>query len=290
MKQFFITLRESIWSPKFYEVMGSRTSREGIRYFLSLMFFASFIIIVVGSIFVVPAAVFGTNMISRLVSEHYPADLTITLRNGIASTTPLKVYKLPISGEIWSPSEISRLSSFGISNILVIDTESKFENISQFNNAKAFALLNKDSIALRAENGFEVKSLEKIPDITITKSFIQNILYRLTSLLKYMLPLLIVLGFIGMFIFSSMMYIVLAAIAALLMWALNGLTKRTGGYKEFFVTALYATTLPVLIDLALLLLGRPNSFHSLTVILIIVLVWVFNVKIWVKPNLPMVKN
>src|SRR3989338_2137565 len=160
MKQFFITLRESIWSPKFYEVMGSRTSREGVRYFLSLMFFASFIITVVVSIFVVPVAIFGTNLVSKMVYDKYPADLTIIFKDSAASATPVKVYKLPVSPDIWSGSEIARLSGLGISNMLVIDTNSKFENVSQFNNAKTIALLSRDSLVVKSQSGFEVKSLK----------------------------------------------------------------------------------------------------------------------------------
>jgi len=291
MRQFFITLRQSIWSPEFYEVMGSHSTRQGIRYFLSLMFFVSFVITVVVSVFVVPAAIFGANLASRVVSEHYPADLTITFKNGAVSAIPQKVYKLPVSSQIWSPGEIAKFGEMGISNMLVIDTESNFENVNKFNDAKTLVLLNKDSVVTKSNSGFEVKSLKEFPDITVTKTYVQNVISRLISSIKYIAPLLIVLGFIGLLVFISLMYLVLGAIAAVLMWALSGLSNRKGRYKEFFVASLYAVTLPVMLDLAIMVSGRSNfSFHYLTTILIIVLVWAFNVKIWKRTNLPMVKE
>ncbi|HEY9584894.1 MAG TPA: DUF1189 family protein [Candidatus Paceibacterota bacterium] len=287
MKSFFETLKDSILSSSFYAVMGSRTPREGIRYFLSLSLFTSFIITVVLSIFLVPAAIFGVDLFSKLVSENYPSDLAITFNNGQAATSPEKIYNLPISSEFFSDSEINKLSAGGISNMLVIDTSSNFENISQFDNAKTMMLITKNAMVIRKDKaGFEVHSLNSFPNVTITKAKVEGVLIKLASTLKFVLPLIILVGFIALFVISSIVNLVLVAIAAVLIWALSNFAKRTIGYREAFTTALYAVTLSALFDLALLVAGRPNGLHSLTTILLIVLVWAFNVKLWKGTNLP----
>lgn len=55
MKTFFETVGKTVWGPKFYVVTDSRTVRESLNYFLSLLFLTSFISVAVIAIFAVPA-------------------------------------------------------------------------------------------------------------------------------------------------------------------------------------------------------------------------------------------
>ena len=102
-------------------------------------------------------------------------------------------------------------------------------------------------------------------------------------MVKYFVPLGILLSFVLIFLFSSITYTILALISALFMWLISSIAKRKGSYKEFLITSLYAITLVVVLNLILSVFGQMSFPISL---LITLFVWGINVEIWKKVVLP----
>ncbi len=288
IQEFFKTVKSSVWGPEHYAVMASRSIRGAIGYLLSLIFLVSFLIIVFISVFAVPAGIAGINYGSVFVAEKYPTDLVLTFKDGAVTTKVAKPYVFKIPKNDLVPSK-KNVSSDKVENFVVIDTSINFENISQFESAKTSVLLAKNAIVVSKEGGFDVRPIPKEFNFIVTKEMVLSKISSFLPLVKYIIPVIIILGMLGLFVLTAIKYLVASLITGLLIWLIGKIAKRQGAYKEFFVTALYANTLPLILGLVLFFFGQSLGLPGGWDILIATIVWAVNVKIWEKPNLPTTK-
>jgi hypothetical protein len=286
MKQFFETIKDSIWNPNFYAVMDSRTTRETLNYFLSLLFLTTFIAVAVISVFAVPAGLSFLNQSANFAATKYPANLKVILSNGTASTTPAGAHVLSLPPEFFSSEEKAQLAAQGVNNLLVINTQTGFENLKQFEDAKTLVLLTADSLVAEKDGGFEVRPIPRSLSLVVTKPFVEMWSAKILFIGKLILPFLIAFGFLVLYVMGAVTYFVCAAVAALILWAIAGLAKREGHYRQFLNTALYVITLPILLDLLLFVAGNPRGLSLPLIVVLVVVIWALNVKIWEKTNLP----
>lgn len=286
MKDFFTTIKNSVWNREFYAVMASRSPKEGFKFFFSLVLAITFVTVVFLSLAVVPIFISSTKFMADLVVNEYPKDLVLVIKNGSASTTVARTFKMTFpTDQVWAKN-VEDLRKNNFDNFLVIDTLSSFDNSKQFEEARTFILLTKDKIvASESGGGYKVNPIPREVNLTFTKEFVAYWVAKIMPLIKYIIPFIILLTFVAVYIFAAVFNLFVILISALLIWGIATLTKRGGKFSEFFTTAIFAATLAILSDFVLTLFSL-NGLSMFEMVLISVLVWLVNVKIWEKPNIP----
>ncbi len=288
MKNFFEKVKQSIWDNNFYAVMDSRTMKETFKYFFSLLLLTVFLSTVVITIFVVPAGLSFLRKSADLVATRYPAELQIVLGGGLATTTPAGVFSFSFPKELIGSEGQAVLSKQGLDHFLVVDTRGNLTDLKQFESARTMTLLTRNSFVVKKQNGgFEVHTIPTDMKLAVNKVSIGMWMQKAISLVKFILPILIIIGFIVLFIGSVVKYFIFAIIAGAVLWLIALLAKRRGKYKQFLKTALYAITLPIIFDfLMILITGYGRGLPLFFAIAIAVVVWALNVRIWEKASLP----
>jgi hypothetical protein len=234
----------------------------------------------------VPAVLGGVGLVSNLVVAKYPADLVINFNNGTAITSEEKAYALPLPSEIFSEKEVAKLRDMGIENLAVVDTRANFDNIGQWQAAKSFVMLTRNAIVSEDRGGYKVQPLPRDFKATVDKALVEKWVKQLMPIVRVLVPLLIVLGFVALSVANFAAYFIVALVAGLIIWLVALLMKRRGQYREFLTAAIYAVTLAIVVDFFFLLLSLPAGGAGMRTLLITVLVWMVNVEIWKTPDLP----
>ncbi len=284
MKNFFETLKKSIWSKEHYAVMASRSPKEAFKYFFSLILVVSFLITVFFSILILPKGVGLLNKFLYMSIDKYPNDLVLNFKDGLASTTIPRVYKMDITNEFFNDKEVDYLKKSNIENFVVIDTKENFKDLKNFYEAKTFVLLTRDTVVSVGDNAsININLIPKDINETVDKGRFTHLVVKIISLVKYIAPIAVVLTLVFAFMISSLIYLLVALISSLIILLIMKVYRKEGSFKEAFVTALYAVTLIIVFDTVLYLFGISSFSFG---VLMTVLVFVLNTEIWKKKELP----
>lgn len=286
MKEFFKTVRSSIWDPAFYATASSRALKEGVKYLGSLAILAAFIAVVVLSVRFVPVVLKNVGVVTNLIVTNYPTGLVMTFDRGAVTTSEAKAYFMKLPPEIFKQSELDKLKMMGVENFAVIDTRSDFESSDQWRSAQSLILLSRNAVVMEDKGGYKVQPLPRDLKLVVDKGVVSGWASQIMPIVRVVLPTLIIFGFVVFFIGNFVLYTIYALLAALIIWMIARLVKRPGRYGEFLTVAFHSVTLAVLVDLFLIIFGLPMAAAMSRAILITVVVWMVNVEIWKKPELP----
>lgn len=240
---FFKTIVNSFYSPKFYPSILKKSFKASLGYFLLL---AVFLTIIRLTTLITPLFISAPKIIQEFagnITACYPKDLEVNIRNGQASVSASEPYFIKSCQEDNSQ------------NLVVIDTKTPFSQ-TQFDNYKVLAWVTKDSVIFR-KNDVETRtySLAKMNDFTLNKTVLDSFINTLTPYLKFVGPVLLFLSLIGVYLSYTLRLIYLLLLSSLI-WLLSRLFKHNLDYFQAYKIGLHAITLGLIVEL-LLALAKP---------------------------------
>lgn len=297
MKNFFKTIRRSIYSPGFYLSLKDKPLKYSFKYFFALIISVALIVGLVFSIILVPSVISLGNQAVNLINEKYPYDLKITVKDGAAFTYPERTYRLkwPVDG-VFNANEFfifkSRVVTDSVlENIVVLNTQENFTGIRQFEDANTAVLLTRDSLVARGGRGdmrvYPLKSFA--PDTVITKDYAQSFANKVVPFIKIAAPFLFAALVAVFFVFNNVVFLLLTLITAFLIWLAAKIWKKRQTYKKSYQEGLHALTLIFLADLLFLAFGDTHIpfFWSVAAVLA---VWLLNRRIWEKMEMTVING
>lgn len=251
---FLQSLKSSVYDPKFYAGIKKQSLGQALKYFFFLILGLTILNTLILSYELgvkVPQEI--RNFVSQMANS-YPADLEVKIENGKVVTNAKQPFFIPFpQGE--------NINNESLNNFLVIDTETPY-SAPQFQQYKTLAWLTKDSLFYQ-NNDYSQRSIDlsDVQNVTINRSFVQNILNQISPWFNAIGPVLILTVFIGLyigFIFNLIYFLLLAVLiyflASIFKWGLN--------YGASFRTAIYASTLAFLVDLVIFNTGLWTGFFG----------------------------
>jgi len=265
--KFFKNIKNSIYSPSYYNSVITKSFSSSLKYFLLFILFLSLLTTIILSFTTIPKIKSSIDTMGKEILRYYPDELEIVIKKGKVSTNVQEPYfiKAPISG---------------LENILVINTMVSF-SLENFKDYKTACLLTKENLVCYDENQtIKIIPLTNVSDLKLNKSIVSSFLIKIQPFFRLFYPLLILVFFMVIFIISLWRMIYLF-FGALLIWLVAKVRKVDIGYKKSYQIGLYLMTAPFLIDFLIKYvlepLGVPLNIPYLFTIALVVMT-VLNLK------------
>ena len=243
---FFQTILDSIYSPKFYSTILQKSFKQAIGYFLllSLLLSSIHLIILINPILIeTPKRL--TGFIADVI-DCYPKDLEIKITNGQTSTNMAEPFVI---------SSCKSLNEKGQS-IVVIDTTTPY-SAAKFDAYKTDAWVTKDTIFYK-KNNYEISSysLNQVKDFKLNKDTLNSYSNNISHWYKFIGPVLLLLSFAGIYLSYDLRLIHLLFLSALI-FVLGKIFKQDIAYGQSYKVGLHVLTLGLIVEL---LVGFTNRF------------------------------
>lgn len=210
--------------------------------------------------------------ISPTVLNYFPDELEIVIKDGLASTNVSEPYFLEIPFDVPENIEMKPdARSYGIENLLVIDTRSDEATLEEFKSYNTLVLLNRKTLMHYDENQVVIQSLAVIPNFKLDKEVISSLLAKVVPYFRLVKPLFIIFVFGGYFsfvFFGRMLYLLFAT---LLIWIIAKVKKVDIGYKKAYQLGLHLLTASILYQIIFGLILNISKSSLLFIGLIIIL-------------------
>lgn len=272
-KQFFQTVRKSIYNPEWYEEVLERPLGKGIKYLLSLTVFVILAQVVLVTLIAAPsfpAFHSAAKAFHRQIIASFPDELVITQTNGEIHTNMTEPYAIPLP-ESWKKSLSSKdhkdQPNKVPGNLIVFETNKSIER-QDFLEIDALVLIGKNEIGIyNAEEGkVEIRSFDgKFEDgQLLDKTTYETWVNKLWEWLEIVLPILLIVLvplMMGIVFIGKLLYLFFGALAV---WLGAKMADKHISYKQAYKAGLYLITFPIL-------LGTVFSVPFLTTVLLLVL-------------------
>ena len=247
--KFFKTIQDSIYSPKFYSAVLTKSFKSSLGYFLLLALVLTIINLIplIKPFFVeLPNAV---DQRANQILDCYPKELEIKVSAGQVSLNKEEPYF------------ITSCEGDKSQKLVVIDTKTSYST-SQFDTYKVFAWVTKDSVIFK-KSDLETRtySLSKVNDLKLNKDFLDSLKNKFYPYLKFLGPIFLFFTFLGIFLSFNFRLLHLLLLASLI-WLLGKLFKKTVSYGQSYKLGLHAITLGLIVDLVANLTGRWTYFYG----------------------------
>lgn len=244
---FLKTIQNSIYSPKFYKEIPKKSFGQSIKYFLLLTLLLTIITLIslFQNLFIeTPTLV---QNFAKDTLNCFPKDLEIKIINGEASTSAKEPYFIENCNSIVSK--------------IVIDTKTPFSQ-SKFDEYHATAWLTKDSLITKnGSSQMKLYSLKEVDNFTLNKETINSFYNKFSPYLKFVGPALLVVTFLGIFIFSLFRLLQLLLTASLI-WLLGKIFKHELNFSSSYKIGIYAATLGLIVDLVVSITSKYSGFYG----------------------------
>jgi len=247
--KIFKTIGQNIYDPIYYRVVRSEPLGSSLKYYYRLVLLLALIITIFLSLIFVPPLVAFTKLVKTEGATWYPAELTVTIKNGQVSTNVLEPYKLK--------------------NLLVIDTKNSF-NLDQFKAYQTPVWLTADSFIYDDNNGITIKPIAKEVSLVIDQAKISSWISKLSPLLTILVPLLVI-GLFLMIIIAFSFYLLALFLVALFVILVGRLKQIKLSYGEAYRVAVHAATLPLIISALAWFLAPFANLHFLPTIILLLI-------------------
>jgi hypothetical protein len=244
-------------------------------YYVLFSLFLAIVSTIVVSLAFIPKFAPGLKKISSELITYYPEELTIQIKNGVATTNVKEPYAIKLPGDFTkTPQNYSSVNEPAPENLVVIDTSKKTSDVSlgALKEAKTVIFVVGDGlIAAKRPTELQVIPFKDTPDVTINRAFLTNLGEKIRPYLKFIIPVLVFFIFLVSFLaqFGRLVYLL---IAALLIWIVVRLLKIKTDYGRAFQIALHAVTLPAIISLVVVFSGLHIFIFGFTILLLLVVV------------------
>lgn len=266
IKSFLRKIRDSIYNPSFYKSIPQGRLEAAFSYFFLLIFILSIIQTLFLAFPIVKAITQLTNKDLPKAVSSFPADLQVKIKDGKASTNVKEPYFVLLP----------KPSQGDFKNFIVLDTTTPYSEDS-FKKYSTFAILTRDSVYYKADKNQPVKnmSLTTVKDLTIDRQHLIELLNKYSPLVKWFVPLLIILvGFLlFLFYILRLVYAIFLGVAILLV---SRIVQPSLTFGQSYRVAIYAMTLGLLVEvgfsIASPLLGIRGFPFMVTILSLVVFV------------------
>ncbi len=269
MKQFFQSIKDSIYNPSYYAELRTRPLSYSIKYFYKLAVLLALVGVILFSFTAFPNLQSFFSDAGGKIIDYYPADLEIKVEKGEVSINQPEPYELPLPEEM--KGEIEREMP-GVKNLVVIDTATPF-SLEQFDRYATLVWLTKTHLAARDGKGqVRLNALQSLGGLTIDKTFVGNTLQKFAPVIKSIPFLILVLVFLGTLIAISgkLLYLLIAGAIVFLYFKSR---KDPISYRTAYQIALHAITFPILFIFVIHLVFPQFQIPLLTTILLLLVVY-----------------
>lgn len=234
---FFKTVQDSIYSPKFYSAILTKSFKSSLSYFLLLILILTIINLITLIKPILIEAPLTIQSFAQSMINCYPKNLEIKISNGQVSTNTKEPYFIS------SCEDQSQ-------KLIVVDTKTPFSP-TQFDNYDVAVWLTKDSIVYK-KNDIETRtySLNKITNFKLNKEVIQSYYQIFSPFLNFVGPILMFLAFVGIFLSYNSRLLYLLLISSLI-WLMGKIFKYSLGYRQSYKLGLHAITLGLTLELVM---------------------------------------
>ncbi len=242
---FFKQLKSSIYGPLFYQAASLVPAKEAFKYFSKLISIVALVAMVIFACVFVPVVttVLSRDNVNKILSQ-FPSELTLTLKDGKASTNVQEPYIIPAPASAPTSDRAAEKT-----NLVVIDTKATASMESFIRYSTTFLITSDYIIGEKSNGQVTIQSLKGIPDMTLNRGVIASFAEKILPYLKIVIPFMILLAFIGSFIGAYIINLILLLILTLVVWIV-GLIRKTGiGYGTYYKLGLYAITPLVIISM-----------------------------------------
>ncbi len=234
--RFFLTIKESLYSPSFYASLQSRSLGSVIGYFILLSLVSAAVVLIFSGGTITQGV---TELRSVFIEEgvaSYPADLEITVKENIISSNKNGAYSVS-----W-PTQAVEHPEHHHAHLVVVDTTSTF-SLKKWEEADTVVLVNSDLVAYEDSKGFKLATASHLPPGTLTKAVVETYYQKFLPLIQW-LPTLALIGIgllmcISFFLFNGIFALLLAVPVLILAHNL----KKSFTYADAYKTTLHAMTL-----------------------------------------------
>ncbi len=257
MTSFFLTIRDSIYSPSHYAAVLTSSSGKAVGYFFLLIALLSGI----------HAIYLGVTQFSGLGSDieegidqvmaGYPPGATVHINDGEVTTTNLQQpYYLGVEAG-YPPQEADVEEK---SNLLVIDTATPFSR-EQFVSFDTHFWLMSNAVVVESDGEITPYPLDGVEGFTVNEEGVRKVADTGKLITKFVTPVLTVLVFMGMVIGGALrlVYLLLAALLIRLAATVMGVSLS---YGQAYRVGIYAMTGAFLVELVLTLTSSVQPFRS----------------------------
>lgn len=249
--EFLHTIKNSAYNPSFYRELMVKPVKSSVAFYIKLAAILTLIL----TVLFIPGLLFLARLDTyQKIANYYPQDLQIVVNQGLITSNVQEPYYIA-----------SPFGSNTAKNLVVIDTKTDF-SATQFDTYKTTAIIKKDMIAIRDGNNGQIKITQasQIPNLTLNKQIVNNWTMKLYSWSKYVLLVLVILLMILYFAFYAFKLVYLF-FAALGVWLIAIVMKRSMTYMKAYQIALHAMLIPLILELLALISGirLPIFFFSI---------------------------
>lgn len=265
---FFKTLRDSIYSPAFYEEIPSRSLGKAIVYLFQVLglILTVFLIGFVG-VFEWKLKPFLQENLPALQAV-YPEELEITLQDGQIYTNVEEPYFI-------------EFPDFGVSAdleteyLFVIDTKTPF-SVKQMREYDVLGWLTLDGLVLDTQTRTEVFPVGDLKEGTLNKRVFDEGLSKILEEMEgWVIPTALI-GGVSILLIYGVFQLGYGLFLALLVWFVSSVMQQQWTYAQSYKAGLHAMTLPLFIDAGLfwiiLLSGRSMTFPFLFTLLSLIVI------------------
>lgn len=273
MKNFFITIKKSIYDQDFYESLLTSSLSSSLWYFVKFSLMLSLVLTVVLSVVVLPTVNRFAQAIPDAATSLFPNDLVLTVQGGVLSANTNGPYALPIP-----PAFANDLQKEGYEHMVVIDTVDDI-SVARYNDMHTLLWLARDGyVSQDSHGGLRVNGYGPKMEGTLDKTHWQALVARVQPYLSWISVIIVLAVFLTMFLYllANIIYLLLGA---LLVWAVGRFVlHQRWTYGTSYRVALHAFTAPALLGAIILALGWSfGRMPFFTAILMCVVVY-FNFK------------
>ncbi len=264
---FFSTLaadiKHSFYGPEAYTLVAQGGRGQGVRFaFISGSVIAIMALLgtVVGFGYILKSDFITT------VTDLYPNELVLTIKDGVASTNVNEPYVIPFpSGWKQDAKEPKNLVVIDTTHSLSID-EVKAYDAGMVIGDKSFYSKDKESIRIT-----DISSVAK--NYTLTKTIVDSYARTLHPVFYILLVIAPFIVFFFVTLFAGLYYLLVGLFGALLVLLITKLRGWSLSYKQAYAVALFAQMPVAIVGVLLGVLSFPSSFWlNLALFAVIVLV------------------
>lgn len=265
LKNFWVDFKNAIYGADYKNHFAGKKFSEAFKYLFKLTLIEAIILILVMSVFFIPAIKFildKENIVS-FIDTHIPQGASVEIKDGIVTTGDGK--PIYIEGT-------EDMKKEGFDYLIVVDpTINTSENILEvFKTYKTVNLVTSNqSLVVDNQGSVSVKSLEGYPNYVITKEAALDMYDKARPYIMTFVPILFFLGFILAIAFGLAMSFVLVFVIAFGIMYISQVKKINLTYKQSYIVGIYSITVSYVASvLAFIITGKPLMFLWILVIAI----------------------
>jgi len=277
LRDFLDTFVNSIYSPSFYATVPLQSTSTATSYFLKLAVVLTVFLMLGSTDFLFGIVKFERNLPAVVTSlaNNFPAELTITVKDGRASVNVLQPYFIPARPGVGNSA---------VKHYLVIDTKTPFSP-ERFSTYQSFAWLTRDTLFYYGNypsqptlgrshvtvSDIRALPLSNLSDMTIDRRFVHRWLAMFEPWVRWLTPEFAALLITSMYVvvLSKLIYVF---ILAALVWVVAAVMRKNLDYMASYRSGLYAASLGFVLSGLAHIFKLPVPIFSVTLVSLLIVV------------------